>query len=202
MKKYLCSLFILFASAVFLYAAPTHSITLEWDESPDTGVGAYRIHWGTISGAYTEVTNAGMATTITIQNLIEDQWYYFVATAVGTNQLESDFSNEVTWRYSPTFPITIITQPITQRVIQGSNVTLTVAANGTQPFYYQWFKDTFGIAGATAQNLTINNFQPIDVGAYNVTISNNWGIVTSEFALLSINAYPAPPQNLRILDTN
>lgn len=72
-------------------------VTLAWDPSPDSGVESYQLHYGTISGIYTAVTNAGMATTLTVTGLTEGATYYFVATAIGTNRLESDFSNEINY---------------------------------------------------------------------------------------------------------
>lgn len=73
------------------------SITLAWDPSPDPGIDSYRIHYGTNSGQYGFATNAGLNTNLTVTGLIQGQTYFFAATAIGTNQLESDFSNEVQW---------------------------------------------------------------------------------------------------------
>jgi fibronectin type 3 domain-containing protein len=79
-------------------AAPLSAVqpvSLVWDPSPDAGVGNYRVHYGTASGVYGQTTNAGLATNLTVQGLTEGNTYFFAVTAVGTNQLESDFSNEV-----------------------------------------------------------------------------------------------------------
>lgn len=70
-------------------------VILAWDPSPDAGIAYYRLHYGTASGVYTSSTNAGLATTATVDGLVAGTTYYFGATAVGTNQLESDFSNEI-----------------------------------------------------------------------------------------------------------
>jgi hypothetical protein len=73
------------------------SVDLAWDPSPDAGVASYRVHYGTGSASYTVITNAGPTTGLTVQGLAEGTTYFFAVTAVGTNQLESDFSNEVSY---------------------------------------------------------------------------------------------------------
>ncbi len=84
--------------ACILWAASSNAaqpVSLVWDPSPDAGVGSYRVHYGTASGVYGQTTNAGLATNLTVQGLTEGSTYFFAVTALGTNQLESDFSNEV-----------------------------------------------------------------------------------------------------------
>ena len=71
------------------------NITLAWDASSDPSVVSYRVHYGVASGVYTNAVSAGGATIVTVSNLLEGVTFYFAATAVDTNGLESDFSNEV-----------------------------------------------------------------------------------------------------------
>ena len=71
------------------------NIRLAWDASSDPSVASYRVHYGVASGVYTNSVSAGGATTVTVSNLLEGVRFYFAATAVDTNGLESDFSNEV-----------------------------------------------------------------------------------------------------------
>jgi len=52
------------------------------------------VHYGAATGVYTNSVSAGGATTVTVSNLLEGVTFYFAATAVDTNGLESDFSNE------------------------------------------------------------------------------------------------------------
>ena len=80
------------------------AVTLAWDASPDAGcVGAYRVHFGEASRGYVFSTNAGPVLTQTVTVPYPAEWF-FAVTAVGTNQLESDFSNEVMWRALPQAP--------------------------------------------------------------------------------------------------
>ena len=70
----------------------------------------YNVHYGTGSLAYTNVVTA-TNTTVEIIGLKEALVYYFAATAVDDTGLESDFSNEVTWRAMRYWPLSITKVP-------------------------------------------------------------------------------------------
>jgi hypothetical protein len=80
----------------------TGSVTVSWtppttrtDGSTLTNLAGYRIYYGTSSGNYTDmisVTNPGL-TTYVVANLMGGATYYFVATAVDANGLESPYTN-------------------------------------------------------------------------------------------------------------
>ena len=80
------------------------SVTLAWDASPSPEVTAYRIYFGTNTGNYAFVTNAGLVLTQTVLLPHSCRWF-FAATAVDANGLESDFSNEVQWEARPVAPV-------------------------------------------------------------------------------------------------
>ena len=80
------------------------SVTLAWDASPSPEVTAYRIYFGTNAGNYAFVTNAGLVLTRTVLLPHSGRWF-FAATAVDANGLESDFSNEVQWEARPVAPV-------------------------------------------------------------------------------------------------
>ena len=65
---------------------------------------AYRIYFGTNAGNYAFVTNAGLVLTQTVVLPHSGRWF-FAATAVDANGLESDFSNEVQWEAKPVPPV-------------------------------------------------------------------------------------------------
>jgi hypothetical protein len=75
----------------------TGTITLAWSPSPSTNdvITNYNVYYGVASATYTNVVAAGTNLTVAIPNLIEGTTYFFAATAVDTNGLESDYSAEV-----------------------------------------------------------------------------------------------------------
>ena len=80
-----------------LAALATGTVTLAWDPSPGTNdvIANYNLYYGAASGTYTNVVAAGTNLTVSVSNLLEGITYYFAATAVDTNGLESDYSAEV-----------------------------------------------------------------------------------------------------------
>jgi len=91
---------------ILLSALISHpqKVRLAWDASPSPDVIGYRIYFGTNAGNYTFVTNAGLVLTQRIALPHTGRWF-FAATAMDTNGLESDFSNEVQWEAKPVAPV-------------------------------------------------------------------------------------------------
>ncbi len=87
-------------------------------------------------------------------------------------------------------PPTIITQPLSQCVAAGSNVTFSVVATGTPPLICQWRLNGANIAGATTASYTRTNAQSADAGSYTVVVTNGAGTVTSSAAVLTVNNAP------------
>jgi hypothetical protein len=83
---------------------PAQSVTLAWDASPSPEVTNYRIYFGTNAGHYSFVTNAGLVRTQTVVVPHTGRWF-FAATAMDANGLESAFSNEVQWEAKPVAPV-------------------------------------------------------------------------------------------------
>ncbi len=81
----------------------------------------------------------------------------------------------------------ITTQPLTQTVSVGANVTLTVAATGAN-LRYQWKRDGTVLNGKTAASLELTAVTAADAGAYVVEVSNASGSVTSQAAIITISA--------------
>lgn len=68
----------------------------------------------------------------------------------------------------------------------GKRVTLSVAANGTSPFNYQWKKDGVNIGGAVANTYVIQSALAYDAGSYTVVVSNAAGSTTSDVGTLIV----------------
>ncbi|MET0623280.1 MAG: immunoglobulin domain-containing protein [Pyrinomonadaceae bacterium] len=87
-------------------------------------------------------------------------------------------------------PPSISTQPASQTVNAGSNVSFNVAAGGTAPLSYQWYKNGTALAGATSPTLGLSNVQAGDAGGYTVTVTNGAGSLTSNPAALTVITPP------------
>jgi hypothetical protein len=79
-----------------------------------------------------------------------------------------------------------ITQPQSQSLYQGNNVTFSASATGIPNPTYQWRFNGGGISGATATSYTINNVQTNATGNYDAVASNSSGSVTSLVAQLTV----------------
>ena len=90
--------------AAWAAAAGAQQVTLAWDASASTNVAGYRLYYGTNTGSYQFVTNAGPALTQSVVLPHRGRWF-FAATAYDTNGLESDFSSEVSWESKPVPPV-------------------------------------------------------------------------------------------------
>ncbi len=76
---------------------PAHNVTLSWQASPSSVVG-YNAYVSTASGGpYTLVTASPVAGTSYLQTGVSGgQTYYYVVTSVGTDGVESGYSNQIT----------------------------------------------------------------------------------------------------------
>ncbi|SUS03568.1 hypothetical protein DF3PB_1010003 [uncultured Defluviicoccus sp.] len=78
-------------------------------------------------------------------------------------------------------------------VTVGQTATLSVTADGTAPFSYQWYKNGTAMAGATAQNLVLGGVQLVSAGVYTVKVSNGAGSTVSAGASLVVQALAVAP---------
>ena len=118
------------------------TVTLAWNPSPDPAVDAYELYWGVTSRIYTNLIAGIVGTNITLTNLGQGV-FYFAATAVDTNGLISDFSNEAIWTNLPPPPVTnfLLSVSIQQSAdftnwSALTNFSLNVSNSG-QPLYWR-----------------------------------------------------------------
>jgi hypothetical protein len=83
---------------------------------------------------------------------------------------------------------TISTQPISQTVALGANVTLVAGVSGTTPLTYQWRANGANLSGGTNASLSLTSFRASDQKTYSVIVSNSAGSVTSTGAMLHVNS--------------
>ena len=83
---------------------------------------------------------------------------------------------------------TISGQPSSQTIAVGQPALFTVAASGSAPLSYQWMKNGVAIPGATQDSYVTPATSSNDSdSAFSVTVSNNFGILTSTPASLTVS---------------
>ena len=147
--------------------------------------------WFKDGGSLLDLTNS--AFTVTSAQQSNSGGY----SAVVTNILGSITSlvAQVNVGFAPA--ILVQPQPLTNS--PGTSNAFNVAASGSEPLLYQWFKDGIALTDATNVLLALPNVQSNQVGYYSVTITNLYGWVVSSNALLSIPGVPLPFQWLGLV---
>ena len=142
------------------------------------------VNGGNVSGA----TSAALTLTGVTAN---DAANYFVT--VGNTAGTASSSNAV---LAVLLPPAITVPPANQIGAEGSSVSLTVTATGTDPLSYQWLKhgnvlaDGGIVSGAQTRTLTLTGITTNDVDFYSVTVSNPFGSATSASASVTMNIAP------------
>jgi hypothetical protein len=76
--------------------APSHRVDLSWNASQSAGVVGYNVYRGT-GGPYSRINNSLEATTAYTDNAVTaGATYYYAVTAVDGNDVESNYSHQVT----------------------------------------------------------------------------------------------------------
>lgn len=98
------------------------------------------------------------------------------------------------WQQSPPMPVEvrlevpplIVTQPLSRFVEQAHEVVFQVVAMGSGELSYQWRKNGQPIPSETGLTLTLPSAQEVDMGSYDVIVTNDFGSATSEAAVLEV----------------
>ncbi|HVZ60269.1 MAG TPA: immunoglobulin domain-containing protein, partial [Terriglobales bacterium] len=170
----------------------------------DYGIGSTPANFISL-GTYTDPGTFGATRrTFSFGNALDNQsqtvWIRIVALANSTGSGSRDTFGIDNFNLSYTsFSDThtapsITTQPPSRTTNNaGTSVTFTVAASGTAPFTYQWFKDGdyiydngMNISGAATAALTLTGVLAADAGAYSVQVSNPYGHASSSNAVLVV----------------
>ena len=110
-------------------------------------------------------------------------------TVVVTNSVGSATSNAASLTVNAALIApAITTQPTSLTVTAGQSASFSAAASGTATLYYQWRKNGTAISGATNSTYTIAAATTTDAASYSVVVNNSAGSVTSNSAMLTVNA--------------
>jgi len=83
-------------------------------------------------------------------------------------------------------------QPPANGLYAGDTLTLTVDAGGTPGLSYQWRKNNAAIAGATSSAYVKPSTTAADGGSYDVVVTNAFGNVTSQPAVIVVTPVTPP----------
>lgn len=103
-----------------------------------------------------------------------------------------DNLNIATVKATATAP-TITTQPTAVTVAERGTATFSVAANGSAPFTFQWFKDGQPIQDATGSTYTIASTPTSAAGNYKVVVTNGSGSAPSDEVALTVTPDTTKP---------
>ena len=99
----------------------------------------------------------------------------------------------------PSAPVSIVTNPLSQTIIEGSAVTFSVAPTGTPAYTYQWYRNGLAIPGANGSAFSIANVRLSDSRAvFAVVASNSFSGARSADALLTVTPDLVPPTLARL----
>ena len=133
-------------------------VTLSWDPNTEADLAGYKVHYGTVSGSYTNSIDVHKVTTYSVAGLNVGQTYYFSASAYNASGASSGYSNEVTYAIpaangAPTAPA-VPNGPAAAMV--GSSAAFTTSAtdpNGdTVEYFYDWGNGANSGWGAAARS--------------------------------------------------
>jgi hypothetical protein len=92
-----------------------------------------------------------------------------------------------TWSADPGVAPAITDDPDDATVYEGNPVTFSIAATGTKPLKYQWFRNGDPLVGAASNAYVIAAVAPTDNNdTYACMVSNYYGVATSQVARLTI----------------
>lgn len=88
----------------------------------------------------------------------------------------------------------LTTQPADVTVTSGGSASFWVVAGGSSPLNYQWRKDGTNLLGATGATNKLASATTNDAGGYSVVVTNAHGAITSRVATLTVTTPITPPQ--------
>lgn len=188
--------FLLAGLALFLFSGNLFaaSANLAWDASTSSGVGGYKVSYGTSSGNYATTIDAGNKTTYAVSGLQEDTKYYFAVKAYdSTKTTESVYSNETNLTVPVTAATTALTTDFTANKTSGVAtlaVDFTPVTTGTVT---SWTWNFPGSYTPTVTNTTakVTTASYPTAGTYNVslTATGSSGSVTKSYPnLITVTA--------------
>jgi hypothetical protein len=108
-----------------------------------------------------------------------------VYTVIVSNELDAVLSAPATLTVNGSAPV-ITAQPASRTVLDGSNATFAVTATGIPQVRYQWLFNGIALPGQTTSSLALSSVNTNAAGEYTVVVSNLFGAIVSEPAILTV----------------
>jgi hypothetical protein len=100
------------------------NVTLTWNSISNPLVAGFKIYYGGVSGVYTNETDAGKATHVTISNLVNGSTYYFASTTYSAAGAESAMSGETSYIVPSPAPVAhLLVTPAKQFILTVTGLT-------------------------------------------------------------------------------
>lgn len=165
-------------NATFTVVAAGSSLNYHWEVSSNGG------------GSWVNAANGGTATLVVPAASAGDSGKQYRAVVGNTNNAVT--SRAATLTVVP--PVAIVTQPAGQTVIEGNTATFTVAANNATGYQWQQLNgSTWGnVGGATSASYAFTTSLSQNGLQLRVVVSNSVGSITSNPAVLTVNAAIVP----------
>lgn len=188
------SIFRAIFCATLAFCPAASAISIGWNTNPEADIASYQLHYGTTSGTYPDLIDAGNNSIAPVPGLTEGQTYYFVVIAVNADGLSSAPSAEISY----TMPTnTTVNQPpvaiaSTATTLEDSPTAIALSASDAdnEPLAYTVTgSPTKGTLSGTAPNLTYTpNANANGADSFTFTVSD--GNATSNTATVSITITP------------
>ncbi len=164
-------------NALFRISATGTALAYQWERNTDSG-------WQTVSGA-TSATYPVESTTLDQDG---DRFQCVVSNGCGTRTSEPCTLTV----NAACVPVSITAHPRDTSVIEKSQVTLRVAADGTNPAF-QWYRGTSKLADATNSTCTFTAYRRFDGASYTCEVTGECGgPVVSNPAVLNVQDTTRP----------
>lgn len=114
------------------------------------------------------------------------------ARALTSAEIQSVVASGITTPIPQFAPVVNVNPKGATNLLEGDGITLTAAAYGTRPLYYQWQKDGTNYPGATSDTLVLTGLTTNDNGLYRLTVTNAAGSNVSANAQIQILTFGSP----------
>jgi alpha-tubulin suppressor-like RCC1 family protein len=145
--------------------------------------------YAVLNSSTTKMVLAGISNKYTYTGTLSEGANTIVVTAKDKSTVGNTSTQTILvyYRIAPT----ITTEPVAQIACAGTSVTFSIAATGTRPFIYKWYKGVDSVGKDSVY--TISSAAVTDTGYYKVVVTNGSGAGTSASVKLTVNTVSTKP---------